>query len=363
MANSPNGLGNAIELKVILGLNDKPSQDNLNAQIAQLQKKLDQVKIDIKIDPKAISALERLATLDFSKLTKEFKSVEKEAKEMATVSADEITKAMKIASDKLGMAFKSAIKGSITDVDALKKELNGLNATIKVDYDIVNGKKELNKLKASIEKEGKNETIEFEKVIRQLTPDKTDFVWMPKVIQETDKQLSNAAKSSNELIAKMNKLLSEGKITTNQFTELANSIKNAVGTSGFSRANQQLNEMVAATKSANKELINREQIEKRLIANQQAIQKQVLAVEKTMKTNAKTVDMNQANELLVNYQKLNPASKDFKQNLFDINTQFTRMKTVAAEASRSSMGIMDSFRVAMEKFPIWINLLVQVKPS
>lgn len=345
---------NGIELKIILGINDTASKGNLNSQITELQKKLDQVKIDIKIDPKAVAALEKLSTMDFSKLTQSVGEVRKESEKMATATAAEIETAMKKATEAIGINFKRVIKGSTDDLDEFKKELAGTNANIKVNFDVKNGRKELNTLKASIEREGITQTVTFEKVSRQIDASRSDIVWMPKAIEETDRQLSNAAKSTNELVAKMNKLQTEGKISNQQFEELTSSISKISNSSGLNRVNQMMDEMVASTKKVNANLAERDQIEKRLVANQQKIQTQVLAVEKAMKSNPSLGNSQEAKELLASYQKLNPASKDFKDNIFDVNTQFSKMKTAASEASRSSMGMVDSFKVAMEKFPIWM---------
>lgn len=352
MTNSPNGLGNAVELRVVLGVNDTASKTNLNAQIADLEKKLSEVKIDLKIDPKAVAALESLAKLDFSKLTQSIGKVEKATKELATVSAKELEVEMEKASKGIGVKLGNAIRGSADDIDYLTKKLAGTNAVIDVKYDTVNGLKELKSLQTSVEKNGITQKITFEKVNVMGEGDVSEQLWMPKLFQETNRQLSSAAKNTNELIAKMNKLQTEGKITNQQFETLTSSISKISGSAGLNRANQMMDEMVATTKKVNANLVEREQIEKRLIANQQKIQTQILSAEKAMKSNPTMGGTQEAKDLLASYQKLNPASKNFKDNLFEVNTQFTRMKTAASEASRSSMGIIDSFKIALEKFPI-----------
>jgi len=344
-------LQNAIELKVILGVNDAASKGNLNSQISELQKKLDQVKIDIKIDPKAISALEKLSTMDFSKLTQQIGNVGKETAKMATVSAEEYEKAMKVAAEKTRINFGSAIRGSAEDIEFIENKLKGMNATIDVKFDTKNGEKHLKSLQTSVEKNGITQKVKFEQVMVG-NGDESTQLWMPKIIQDTNKTMANTSKNTEELIAKIKKLHTEGKITTDQFNKFSTTLGNIDDKTAFNRINQQINEMVATTKKVNANLTERDQIEKRLVANQQKIQTQILSAEKAMKSNPKLGGTQEAKDLLESYQKLNPASETFKDNLFEVNTQFTRMKTAASEASRENMGMISMFKTAMEKFPI-----------
>jgi TP901 family phage tail tape measure protein len=350
MANSPNGLGNGIELKIILGVNDGASKDNLNTQIKDLQKKLDQVKIDIKIDPKAISALENLSKLDFSKLTQEFKNVGKEASKMATVTADELEKAMAKAAEITGVKLGKAIRGSAADIDFITKKLAGTNAKIKVDFDTVNGEKQLKKLQTSVETNGITQKVIFEKVSVMGDNDESQILWMPKTFQETNAQLSNAVKNTDELIAKMNKLQTEGKITNQQFEHMVSSI----GKVDLNRANQMMDEMVATTKKQTKSLQEQEAEQERLIKNEQRRKSAILDVEKAMKTQSKTLNMDDANNLIGNLKGMDVASKNFNHSLKDNQLELKRMKTAAAEAGREQMGMMSMFKTAMEKFPIWM---------
>ncbi|HLG28292.1 MAG TPA: hypothetical protein VI423_10945 [Paenisporosarcina sp.] len=345
-------LNNGIELKIVLGINDTASKTSLNTQIAELEQKLNKVKIDVKIDPKAVVALEKLATMDFSKLSQQIDSVGKETAKMATATAKELEVAMKKAAEITGVELGKAIRGSAEDIDYITKKLAGTNAKIKVDFDTVNGEKQLKKLQTSIEDKGITTKITYEKVSVMGDDNISKDLWMPKLFQETNAQLSNAVKNTDELIAKMNKLQTEGKITNQQFEILTSSIGKISGSTGLNRANQMMDEMVATTKKVNANLVERDQIEKRLVTNQQKIQTQILSAEKAMKSNPSLGKSQEAKGLLESYQKLNPASKNFKDNLFEVNTQFTRMKTAASEASRESMGMMSMFKTAMEKFPI-----------
>lgn len=351
MTNSPNGQRNAIELKVVLGVADASSKSNLNAKIAELEKKLNEVKIDIKIDPKAIAALEKLGTIDFSKLTESLGEATQKTKKFATATAAEVESAMKKASEAVGVSLGNAIKGSAADIKFLTKQLEGTNAVIDIKYDTVNGAKQLKAFQTSIEKDGVTKKVTFEQVMVSGQSE-SEFLWMPKIFQDTDRQLANAAKNTDELIARMKKLQTEGKITDKQFDELSNSISGVNNKTGFNNINQKMIEMVASTKKVNDNLAERERIEKQLVANQQKLQTQILSAEKAMKSNPTLGGSKEANDLVASYQKLNPASKNFKENLFDVNTQFTKMKTEASGAAKSSMGLLGSFQEAMKKFPI-----------
>lgn len=374
MANTPNGNQHGIELRVVLGVNDGDSKKNLNLQISELQKKLDEVKIDIKIDPKAISALDNLAKMDFSKLTQSISGLQdglKNAGKTASETANTTKKDFKDASKDIDKAFghlgknlQVAMKKGITDLDGLKQAFKGMEASFNMDYEVItkDGEQTAQRRITAITATYKNLEGQIEKVklknnsLVDIGDGRGVPMWLPdgksKVV---DKQMSDIAKMTEKAQADLNKLRASGDLTEQQFVQLSNRIAKIDQTNSFAILNQRVAETVKHNKDVNVTLREREQIEKRLIANQQAIQKQILAVEKTMKTNPRTVDKNEANSLLESYQRLNPAAKNFKESLFETNTQFTRMKTTASEAGREQLGIINMFKQAMEKFPIWIN--------
>lgn len=346
-------VNNGIELKVVLGINDAASKTSLNTQIKNLEDQLNDVKIDIKIDPRAVAALEKLATMDFSKLNKSFDGVEKATKALATVSAKELEDKMEKASKEIGVKLGNAIRGTASDIDYITKQLAGTNAVIDVKFDTVNGVKELKALQTSIEKNGITQKVTFEKV--NVTGDgESEALWMPKLYQETNRQLSNAVKNTDELVAKMNKLQTEGKITNQQFEKLSSSIGSISDKTDLARMNQQMDEMVASTKKQNLSLKEQEAEQQRLIKNEQRRKSAILDVEKAMKTQAKTLNMQDADNLIGNLKGMDVASKGFSNSLKDNQLELKRMKTVAAQAGRENIGMVDAFKIAMERFPIWL---------
>lgn len=353
MANSPNGLGNAIELKVVLGVNDTASKGNLNAEIAKLQSKLDNVKIDIKIDPKAITALERLATLDFSKLTQEVGKIGKETKKLATVSANEYEKAMKMAAEKTKINFGSAIRGSAADIKFIENKLKGMNATLDVKFDTKNGEKHLKSLQTSIENNGITQKVKFEQVMVSDGKESRQL-WMPKTIQDTNRQMSNAVKSTDDLIARMNKLQTEGKITNQQFEHLTSTIGGISGKAGLARVNQQMDEMVASTKRQNAEIIEQERHQKKLIDNEIKRKNLIIDIERAMKSQSKNINQASASSLLAQTKALDVSSESFGRSIANNRTGLRQLNADATTASRNNMGIINSFKTAMEKFPIWM---------
>jgi hypothetical protein len=354
MTNSPNGQGNAVELRVVLGLNDSASKTSLNTQIALLEQKLNKVKIDVKIDPKAIAALESLAKMDFSKLTESIGKVGKETKKFATVSAEEYQKAMKKAAEITGIDLGNSIRGTAKDLKFIEQKLKGMNAKLDVKFDTKNGEKHLQAIKTTIENKGITQKVTYEKVAIMGKNNETQMLWMPKVFQDTNAQMANTIKNNDQLIAKMTKLRTEGKLTDDQFRKLSASMSGVGEKSNLARTVQQMDTMVAATARQSKELTDQARRQEELIRNEQRRKAAILDVEKAMKLQAKTLNMQDANKLLNNLKGMDVASRGFSNSLRDNQLELRRMRTVASEAGRENMGMMSAFKQAMEKFPIWM---------
>lgn len=58
--------------------------------------------------------------------------------------------------------------------------------------------------------------------------------------------------------------------------------------------------------------------------------------------------------MLSSLERINPAAKGSAEAVARVSNHFKDMKAQATEAGRFSMGVMESFKVAMEKFPVWM---------
>ncbi|WP_186321348.1 phage tail tape measure protein [Bacillus sp. FJAT-22090] len=359
---------NSLELLVKLGI-DTSNKTDLQSQVSELGRKLEGLKVDIKLDPKVISNLEKLTTMDFSKLSSNFSQavdkINKETKQSANKIQQEYEKAGKKASAELSSDLSKVFKKEIfTNVKEVEKALKGLNPDIKVKFDVKDGVKEAQKVIATIQQDGKKQMLEF----GQVYGDKSGNAWQLKQVTELDTANSKAAKSVNELVKNMNKLLTEGKITNEQFEKLTGSIANIDKHGGIKGLNAQLDHFVANNKKAEQavrdqvkaqkeqeaELKRQETLQRQIIENEIKRKNLVLDIERAMKSQSKNIDSGAARKLIEDTKALDVHSKSFSTSLKQNQSALKEMKTNATEATRSNIGLIDSFKVAMEKFPIWM---------
>lgn len=357
---------NSLELLVKLGI-DKSNKTDLQTQVDALGKSLAGLKVNINIDQKAIAALEKLSSMDFSKFANSVKSTTKQVEGLAVKSAKEIQEAMKQAQDSLGMGFSKGAQKGFKDVEAIKKELRSLSPDIKVDFDVVDGKKQLDKIKATFEKNGITTTVNF-KQATLADNGANSAIWMPEKIQENNKQLSIAAKNVDQLVAKMNKLQTEGKLSNSQFEHLTNSIRNIDKNGGMKGLNAQLDQFVVNNKKATAaiaeqeraqkeqvaELKRQEDAQKRIIENEIKRKNLVLDIERAMKSQTRSLDQGAARRLIEETKQLDTSAKNFSTSIKQNQSALRELRTNATEAGRQNIGIIDSFKTAMEKFPIWM---------
>lgn len=349
MSNTQNNL----ELLVKISADTASSKAGLDTQLKTLATQLKSLEVPIKIDPAAIAALTNLSKLDFSKLSSSMKTVEKDAKSMATVSAKEVEQAMKQASEKIGMSFKGVLKGGTNDIEMLKKQLQGLDAKVKVKYDMVEGKKELESMTATIQKAGVATTTTFSKVMMGM--DAKEIVWIPKTIQEIDSKMHNAVKTTDQFVSRINKLQAEGKITNQEFEKLANSINKMGSTNGLVLLNAQTDGMVAS----NKKIVAEQEKQKKQLKEQADLQEKIRKLTNDITSaqgrNPKAFGNNtEVTSMLASLRGIDSGSKGAAASVKGVSDRFGELKAQSTEAGRSSMGVFESFKVAMEKFPIWM---------
>lgn len=354
---------NSLELLVKLGI-DKSNKTDLQTQVDALGKSLAGLKVDIKIDPSAIKALEKLSTMDFSKLAASAKKATDDVSKSTRKTAEEAEKIMKETfGSKIPKAIEKGFSGSANDIKKQFKSMGFEN--IKVGFDVKNGKQQMDKLVASVEKDGITKTVHF-KQATVANNGRDSALWMPDKVIDSDKSLVLAAKNVDQLIAKMNKLQTEGKLSNTQFEHLTNSIKNIDKQGGIKGLNAQLDQFVVNNKKAVEavkaqeraqkeqvaELKRQEDAQKRIIENEIRRKNLVLDIERAMKSQSRSIDQTAARNLLEQTKQLDVTSKNFSTSLKQNQSGLKELNTNAAEATRSNMGLISSFRTAMEKFPI-----------
>lgn len=356
---------NSLELLVKLGI-DKSNKTDLQTQVDQLGKSLAGLKVDIKIDERAIKSLEQLSNMDFSKLAASAKKATDDVSKSTRKTAEEAEKIMKETfGSKIPKAIEQGFSGSANDIKKQFKSMGFEN--IKVGFDVKNGKQQMDKLVASVEKDGITKTVHF-KQATVANNGRDSSLWMPDKVIDNDKSLALAAKNVDQLIAKMNKLQTEGKLTNTQFEHLTSSIRNIDKNGGMQGLNHQLDQFVVNNRKATEavraqeraqkeqvaELKRQEEAQKRIIENEIKRKNLVLDIERALKSQSRSMDQGAARRLIEETKQLDTSSKNFSTSIKQNQSALKELRTNATEASRQNIGIIDSFKTAMEKFPIWM---------
>lgn len=372
--------GNSLELLVKLGIAKGDSKENLNNQIAEIQKQLKEIKVDIKIDPQAIRSLDTLANMDFSKLVKsanEIKGAMEGVGKSSKPAADqiqrdfkEIAPAMDATFGHLGKNLQQAMRKGITSVEELKVAFKGLDPKFTVGKEIITKNDQLTaeKMVNGITVSYRNLQGQIEKVkltnkeFIDMGGGKLQPIFQPlgdsKLIDNSMASIANLGRTTQ---ASLTKMRTEGKITAAQFTELSKAIERAGNTqsgktaeANFARLNQRIQESVQSTKKFDEAQRATEAAQKRLIANENKRKVLIIDIEKAIRTQGKGYDMAGAQNLLAQTKGLDTSSKNFGQTIQANRTQLKQFNSEAATGTRNNIGMVDAFKQAMEKFPIWM---------
>lgn len=371
---------NSLELLVKLGVNDGESKKNLNAEIASLQKQLESVKIDIKIDPQAITSLKTLASMDFSKLTQSINGLKTDLKgvgQSAKIEANTIQRSFKevaptidAAFSHLGKNLQTQMRKGITSVDELKTAFKGLSPTFTIGKEIITkndqltAEKMINGITVSYKNlQGQIERVKLtNKEFIDMGNGKLKPIFQPvgdsKVI---DKTMSDITRLGQTTQAQLTKMRAEGKLTEKQFGELSTAITRAGSSqngktveANFARLNQRIQESVQSTKNLTAAQRETEAAQKRLIDNENKRKNLIIDIERALKNQAKGYDTAGAQRLLAQTKQLDTSAKNFGQTIAANRTALRQMSADASVATKQSMSIIDSFKIAMERFPIWM---------
>lgn len=362
---------NAINLLVQLGIDTNASKSNLDTQIEKLSKQLNNLDLRVDIDKNAIKALQDLASLDLKGLSDTIKGAGKgigglgdEAKGAGNEikkNFSDVQKSLDTTFNHLSKDFQQAIKKGITSVDELQNAFRGMQASYKMDYEVIGTDSANRQIKRvrDIEVAYKNLQGQIEKVkfnnssAIDMGNGELQNLWLPsntsKVIDNQMKQvetsISNAVKKSQE---ELHKLVRSGEITEQQFHELSKASNNILHPNSIHLYNQRLTE----TLNNNKQLTFQK---KEQLALEERIRKLQNSIITAQQRDPKGLGNNsQLSGMLESLKSINPASDGASKAVKNVSDSFDLMKSKATEAGRSSLTVMDSFKIAMEKFPVWM---------
>lgn len=359
---------NAINLLVKLGVDTSPSKANLNSQIEALSKQLEGLKVDIKLDDKAVKALENLGKIDLGKLQEDIEKVGaglgdiggqagKSGKE-ALRSLTDVQKELDGIFKHVGDDLRESMKRGISDVDELMAAYEGLKPKFTGEYEVVTEEstgRQIKRVKAlSVEFEnlkGQMERLRFSDHERidmgeGMMP---EFLWLPeKESRFIDTKIKETQEGIERATTALNKMGSEGKLSAEQIDKLGEQLRKVEDPAGLRDYNKTLQGTLQTNKDLAKAAKERYEVEE----NIRKLTNQIVAAQ--AKDPKGMGSSSEVSGMLSELEKINPASANAAKSVKDVSDNFERMKAEATAAGRESMGVMDSFRVAMEKFPVWM---------
>lgn len=397
MSNKINILLNAI-------LSDD-SAKNINKQIEILQKQLNEIKLDGQL-AKQLEALEKV---DLSNLTVNTSKAEKEIEKTVDGLNRIKDKQKEISNQQVEIGFLFDDKEIRRDFEGLKKHVEDSGGKLKWEIDTTDGRNEITKLSAVYEEFGRT----TEKVFDKVQTSDGHLVWDVTKLKEVDSVVRDTAKAFAQVEAELKKSVDNGSITVKQFNDMSASLQKVkADSSGISDISRELSRMNESSKYVDKlnnqmrelasqgklstqniqefnqtinqsgninkktyeelsfaikqvgrenkliekemqeELRKREQALKRIEELQTKMIRTQQRQPKVQKDGlyGETVDMLNQMHLgkhTVDLEKLNAQITKTSQNI-------NRMAANATEAGRTQIGIVDSFKIALEKFPVWM---------
>lgn len=163
-----------------------------------------------------------------------------------------------------------------------------------------------------------------------------------------NKTLDDQYKKYESINAKLDEHVSKLRLTQEQADKMASGISPTMGIDKLNDQERAMNKQVETNKVLNRELKEQEKLQER-------IRKLVNSIVAEQGKNPKAFGNNpEVNEMLNTLNKIDPASKGAAASVKGVSDGFDQLKATSTEAGRSSMGVMESFKIAMEKFPVWM---------
>lgn len=253
---------------------------------------------------------------------------------------------------------------AVKSIDAIEDEFKKMDISFRIVEKFRGEQKELEKIVYEIQREfGKLERIEFASAIdgdgrRGLAEIKSqvtsnDFYDLEKNLIKLDtrmNELYRSAKLSGEELRKFQQA-SYGAKTNSDIEEINRNITRTVNLKA--NENAQSKATLELTKQITKLESDLIMLAKRYPrhANMDALVKEQREIEKIYNTMRKMSSIQMGDGLT----GLSPKNaKDLQTQLAGVQNRFAGIRAEASHASRDSLGIVDAFKIAMERFPIWM---------
>ena len=257
---------------------------------------------------------------------------------------------------KIKNATESTKEKLVSLNDRLTLTLNKLSGNVDTSkLDVINKKiKELSNLKIIDETHINKANTLIDSVSRRITSLGTDGNSMQK--------FNNVIAESNRLLEKMER---DGYASSAEINKLKQSLSsiNKGDIQGAKKALEDVKKAIDGIADDNK-------VDKGIRQVTNGVSRLQTELTKTVNLYRKSVDQTKVKELealILRISKmplLNPAQIEAAKNAVDTAKEaIKKLNAEATVATRNSMGVIDSFKTAMNKFPVWIKTVVQNKSS
>ncbi|MGE7840770.1 hypothetical protein ACQKNX_08255 [Lysinibacillus sp. NPDC093712] len=381
------------------------SMQNINKQAIELSSKLNQFTKDKNnaFDPnvvdKFLNRLDKLAGSNFNTVkgmksaNSDFSNIEKEIntyiklqdKYKETIRYLELLQRQGTITSSAFANFEKDAKLATTtaELSRLNKSINDFSKTTKVDNQITNAFKNIGTEVERLNFKLKNVTNSFNissnnSILSRIKTDidsisnmkinsPKDIEKLNKLISETGKNISQLGQEGNNLkqfetkTREINNLLQKmkdsGLLTTQEMNKFANSLSR-IESGNLAHINNLLTQMGTKFDQISSKQKNVDTFEKQ----QNSLVRLNSELTRTEKLFPRSIDKNKVTEIRAEIERLsklnilNPTA--LRNNQKDIDTLKEKVKQFGAEstqAGRNSTGVLDAFKIAMERFPIWIN--------
>lgn len=366
-------MSNEIELLVALGIDTSGSTTkNIQSQIDDLGKSLKGLDIKLDIPQDAIKALTDLSKVDLKGLNDALKGaktglggVGEEAKQTGQEikkNFSDVQKSLDATFAHLGQDFQKEMRKGITSVEDLEKAYEGMQAKFKYNKEFLGFDDDGRAVEAvkKVSVEYKNLQGQIEKTNYTLSNSRIQMgdgssknLFLPEdIVRVTDSQMkqveTSIARAVQSAQQELHKLVRSGEISEKQFHELSAAANKIVEPNSINLYNQRLTETISNNKQLTKE-------KKEQLVVEEKIRKLQNSIVSAQGKDPKGMGVNpEVSGMLNSLKQIDPASKGAANAVKGVSDNFDVMKAKSVEAGRSSLTVMESFKIAMEKFPIWM---------
>lgn len=336
--------GENLKLMIVGTLNTGATIGEINKQLKGIEKKIEKLTLNIKIDDKISKTLS-----DFSKAMESHKKI---AEDLNRVIREE-----KVVTKQADGVIREKIKQHLKSGEIIEKEVERINKKNKATQKEkeVTGQliDELDKLgrkqKEITRQDGKGNTTGSSQKYRDNFKDvtynanKNGELTSTRTVENLDQQ----NKAIENLRQRLLKLKETGELSEKTLAKMSNAINSAKSVTEINKISNRLNTLDTAVKTRQ----NNKELEKQLELYKRNAEIQAKTLQST---HGKTVNNTELLKYLQSVKDLNVATPQLQHRMRQLALDFREVSGAARDSARSSMTVLDAFRTAMVKFPVWM---------